>query len=1055
MVEVSNVYIVQVLCAAASGDAGLRVPAHKQLQELESRPGFLNALLEVYADASADSQGRRLAVMLCKNVVDRQWQARSGKGISDEEKVRVKEVILKLLVLAFSGSLPHFVELTMVVRKICRFEFPRSWMELVSFLVAHLQQVQQRGVSDDTLAVIVLLHHVLKEQVSKRLLPARRDFHQIGQVLTEPLGVVWVAIFECMRQEVGAKAGDDRMWKLSRFLDGSFFILLNHGFPHLHDSPNGAQMVALSHEKVAFLFAQLKLRPQLLTSGSFFAKNLKSVLKWTAVLLRSHPLAFGQANVGMVMQIGVEVLEALTGQQRAHPQMKVTGQGLLKSALQIITQGFSTIAYRRGPQQSQQGAAFEAAGVCHRQFIEFVQRQPVGKLCDLCCEVALCIDSEELETWLSDPEDQLQGPGSHTDLRQAGEACIRSLGESPFDRPLVEHVAQRMEEELSRQLTLGEALEAVARKDSLFSLLSLCQPLLKPHLQFQHLLSLMGQVASQVHQMPETSPLVLLPVRLCSVLKSWIADVPQGAAQPTLQIIRSLLQEGRPTAVRLAALGPLRSALDRFSDHEAWAHEQSAFIDDCLGLLVKLHSPEVQWRCLNLVHLFLCEEAASGRYEITGSSLRKLLALWQQPMDGELLIRFALLDVLRALVLMSCRSKQPRLPLSPPLLEFCLAVISDCFSLQRSSGTGSVGAPSNVAATGQEAQAALHADAGGAAGCLGERASASASLLESGTVLFLGVLRTIDAEQAGPLMGFFPQLLSHYAQLPLETSENSVQEILVEYCALHACIPNGQGAAMLLPHYGPLVQLCRRGLEQASGPKDRICEQCLRILQLLLSQAMTDESLGHVEHVVEPLFRLWAGTFNAQSPSAFPYPPQVLMPMFCAWQVRSSDKFRQHAQAAGAYIPTWIVEMCRLVRPVPARAALLLTALAVVEDGVADDAFWREFLQRCDELIQTAEKQATTDVLAQTLRQLKSSLTTKLPIPIRSNGELQRSALPAQFRQALREDMCTLDEVAVLRLFFDHCAMSLRRLGAKGLNVQVLFVASPERVQAAFRATGL
>jgi len=175
------VQVVRILCAAASPDAGLRVPAHGQLLELEGKPGFLLLLLEAYADASADPQGRLLAVLMCKSVVDRHWNTRSGQGMSVEERTQAKGCLLRLVSSAAGGALPHLEELTMVVRKVCRFDFPRQWDELAQFLLGELQQMQARGFDDRSLAVAVVAHHVLKEQASKRLITARRDLHQVGK----------------------------------------------------------------------------------------------------------------------------------------------------------------------------------------------------------------------------------------------------------------------------------------------------------------------------------------------------------------------------------------------------------------------------------------------------------------------------------------------------------------------------------------------------------------------------------------------------------------------------------------------------------------------------------------------------------------------------------------------------------------------------------------------------------------------------------------------------------------------------------------------------------
>merc|ERR1712151_1130570 len=109
-------------------------------------------------------------------------------------------------------------------------------------------------------------------------------------------------------------------------------------------------------------------------------------------------------------------------------------------------------------------------------------------------------------------------------------------------------------------------------------------------------------------------------------------------------LLRSFVQPGCAKVVRLASLGPMRSMLDRFSDHEAWSQIQGSLIDGCLNLLSSVTTPETQWMCLNLMHRFLCEEAESGHYEITEQSLKGLLALWQALEGGEMLIRPSLID---------------------------------------------------------------------------------------------------------------------------------------------------------------------------------------------------------------------------------------------------------------------------------------------------------------------------------------------------------------------------------------------------------------------------
>eukprot|EP00913_Durusdinium_trenchii_P016619 g15622.t1 len=151
----------------------------------------------------------------------------------------------------------------MVLRRVCRFDFPMNWDGLAHFLLAELKAQRERGFSESALAVVLVLHQVLKEQSTKRLLAARREFHQLGPLLVEPLGGVWALKMEHLRQlKTQGSIVEDRVWRLSRHLDGSFLLLLVHGFAHLHEQPTGPQMIQMVKEEVESLLALLQSHSQ-------------------------------------------------------------------------------------------------------------------------------------------------------------------------------------------------------------------------------------------------------------------------------------------------------------------------------------------------------------------------------------------------------------------------------------------------------------------------------------------------------------------------------------------------------------------------------------------------------------------------------------------------------------------------------------------------------------------------------------------------------------------------------------------------------------------------
>jgi len=300
------------------------------------------------------------------------------------------------------------------------------------------------------------------------------------------------------------------------------------------------------------------------------------------------------------------------------------------------------------------------------------------------------------------------------------------------------------------------------------------------------------------------------------------------------------------------------------------------------------------------------------------------------------------------------------------------------------------------------------------------------------------------------LLSLFPRLAKHYSELDVSKLHDNAMAILVEYCALYAEL----APAQLQAHYAPLLGLCRRCLEET--PKDRNSEMCLQIIQLLLAHAGTPANLRLLHDIVAPLFQLWSTSCDPQAPSSsLPYPLHSLLQVCCTWRAHHGQEFRQQVGASGAHVAALMVACCKFVRPVVMQVGVLSTALSLAEDNDMGTAFWSELLQRCGDLIATAEKNGSSAHIARALSSSKQALSTKLPIPARSSCELQCSVLPAGLRRLAQPDG-KFDEVAIVSWFFETCVQGLRLLGTRGaINLQPVLAAAPGQVQNALRSAGL
>jgi len=275
------------------------------------------------------------------------------------------------------------------------------------------------------------------------------------------------------------------------------------------------------------------------------------------------------------------------------------------------------------------------------------------------------------------------------------------------------------------------------------------------------------------------------------------------------------------------------------------------------------------------------------------------------------------------------------------------------------------------------------------------------------------------------------------------------------------CVTLAPGAAELRPHLDALMRLCSRCLQ--SELRGRNCELSFQLLQVLVVQADENAGLGLLQDLLTELFTRWLTTSSLQTNGHSEYPLHSMLQLFCTWHARHRTNFCQRVSSlapSASHVARTLLSSYRLVRPVTLRASLLCSTLSLAESDGADPAFWQELLRCCDDLACSGQKKATSVLLSQTLQSLKASLGTKLPVPARSAGVLQRCLLPrdaveGELRSTVHEDG-SLDDAAVARWFFARCASCLRQLGTRGvLDPQALIAVAPESALAALRASGL
>ncbi|KAG2446835.1 hypothetical protein HYH02_008395 [Chlamydomonas schloesseri] len=157
--------------------------AEAYIQSLDSRAGFSSALAEIVGNREADHSARYLASVHLKNSIHRNWKKRVGAstGIGPEEKAHLRSRLSSLIP---QEDNQIAVQVALVYAKVARFDYPAEWPGLFSDLLANVNG----GSALTVRRVYLILHHVLKELSSKRLVADQAHFAQVTELL---FGHVW------------------------------------------------------------------------------------------------------------------------------------------------------------------------------------------------------------------------------------------------------------------------------------------------------------------------------------------------------------------------------------------------------------------------------------------------------------------------------------------------------------------------------------------------------------------------------------------------------------------------------------------------------------------------------------------------------------------------------------------------------------------------------------------------------------------------------------------------------------------------------------------------
>lgn len=653
--------------------------------------------------------------------------------------------------------------------------------------------------------------------------------------------------------------------------------------------PSGHDLVNLLREKIVFMFSYFAVHPGAFEDETDWAyKDFKALTKHWALCLQNQPLAFVKADISELLMQWVGFLRS---------QAKVVPDAIAKNCLMFIARTLSVRSFQRLPPTPE---PIQAEG--HRQLGVFSERVPVSDLITLTMDLHLRLKPNEIVEWLRDPEQSVGGPCVGSEMRGAVETLFEvfrqpsKVGPSPFEQGARTAIIAMLDNAFATLPEIANNEQALVNMDALLTVVEMMHPILITHMQLdQFLQQFVPFLTSPQGPLNVESHLTIIAVRIASIIQAWGQGIKHGTVAGVFDILVQMLK-APSLALRIQAVTAVRAMLDHHLDSDALSARLVPFLDSCLGMLRDVKSPEAQWSCLNLIEVLISEEARSGRYEISRPVLDQLVVLWGSE-DSEQLVRHGILDVLKAVLLMSCPSRnEKRVPLSDAILDVSLTIIEQVLRPQIGDPCSPNTSPSKCHTNGT--------NSGVSDNLSRESPDKPRNLSEDAMTLLLSILRVVDgSKDVHRVLPFLVPLLAYIERQDDRSLESVELDVLLEYLAvcvsptLNAASVSQDPPVPLDAAARSLTDWCKRAFNVSEPGTSNSQKICFRVLVFLLADCSPEVIENCIAPIASSLVSLWITNASKDPPM---FPAYVQVPLLLAFGLRFPQAFLDAVVKSGA-----------------------------------------------------------------------------------------------------------------------------------------------------------
>ena len=437
--------LLDTLTRAASSDQQQIQVGTQQLQNWERQARYHSSLQDVLLNTSLPFEVRYLSAIQLKNGIDKYWRKTASNAISKEEKTVIRSRCLDSILNEPDHRLA--LQISLVMAKIARFEFPHDWPDAFSSVMRHLRSAlhAESNLLHLPRALLALLY-MIKELASGKLQRMRVNLQSASPEIFEPLLGIYVDRVQRWMDPLqhASAASHDTMTYMEQSLLSLRVMrrLLIFGYENHNRHAEVCNFWSLIKSQFAdmlpFILQQNEAPVAMNNVRTLVERHLVQMSKFHVEMSKVHPAAFvllpdsinlARAYWGLLSSVGQTLgshtsnRSSSTNEEENSCLEKLTLKGLLllRACLKLAYQGVLAFKY---PSPEEKEDRKKALAVMKS---ELLSEGLVREMMEILVVRFFVYRSQDLRRWEEEPEEFEHSEGDSDAWEYSIRCCAEKL----------------------------------------------------------------------------------------------------------------------------------------------------------------------------------------------------------------------------------------------------------------------------------------------------------------------------------------------------------------------------------------------------------------------------------------------------------------------------------------------------------------------------------------------------------------------------------------------------------------------------------------------------